>query len=65
MAARYYTRFLLGSGEPGYTDEYSGVVEVSHGIEQVLEPAEIEAMLARNFHCESDEVRVLNWSRVH
>ncbi|MBL8225270.1 MAG: hypothetical protein JNM50_08070 [Chromatiales bacterium] len=65
MQAKYYTRFILRSGEPGYADEYSGIVEVSHAVDQVLEPQEIEAMLARNFQREEDDVELLNWSRIH
>ena len=45
MRAKYYTRFLLRSAEPGFADEYSGVVELSHAVNQVLEPHEIEAEL--------------------
>jgi hypothetical protein len=65
MHAKYYTRFILRGGEPGYADEYSGVVEVNHAVDQVLEPQEIEAMLARNFQREDDDVELLNWSRIH
>jgi hypothetical protein len=65
MHAKYYTRFILRGAEPGYADEYSGVVEVNHAVDQVLEPQEIEAMLARNFQREEDDVELLNWSRIH
>jgi hypothetical protein len=65
MRAKYYTRFLLRSAEPGFADEYSGVVELSHAVNQVLEPREIEAVLAENFHRDQQEVELLNWSRIH
>jgi len=65
MRAKYYTRFLLRSEEPGFADEYSGVVELNHAADQVLEPKEIEALLAENFQRYEDEVELLNWSRVH
>jgi hypothetical protein len=65
MRAKYYTRFLMRSEEPGFADEYSGVVELTHAEDQVLEPKEIEALLARNFERADDEVELLNWSRVH
>ena len=65
MRAKYYTRFLLRSEEPGFADEYSGVVELNHGVDQVLEPREIESLLAQNFQRYEDEVELLNWSRVH
>lgn len=65
MRAKYYTRFLMRSEEPGFADEYSGVVELTHAADQVLEPREIESLLARNFERPEDEVELLNWSRVH
>jgi hypothetical protein len=65
MRAKYYTRFLLRSAEPGFADEYSGVVELNQAVNQVLEPHEIEAVLAENFHRDRQEVELLNWSRVH
>lgn len=65
MRAKYYTRFLLRSDEPGFSDEYTGVVEVNQGVDQVLDPREIEALLAQNFQRDESEVELLNWSRVH
>jgi hypothetical protein len=65
MRAKYYTRFLLRSSEHDCADEYSGVVELNHLSEQVLEATEIEALLAQNFHLEADHVELLNWSRLH
>jgi hypothetical protein len=58
MRAKYYTRFLLSSEEPGYADEYSGVVEMNHGEDQVLDPKEIEALLAVNFQRTDEEVQL-------
>jgi hypothetical protein len=65
MRAKFYTRFLLRSDDQGYADEYSGVVEVNGGVEQVLDPQEIETLLAQNFEIEADSVELLNWSRLH
>lgn len=65
MHAKYYTRFLLRSREAGYADEYTGVVELSQPSDTVLDPAEIEMILAKNFNLEANEVELLNWSRVH
>ena len=64
MGAKYYTRFLLLAAEPGTADEFTGVVELAHPINKVLEPREIEALLAQSFQVETSEVEVLNWSRV-
>lgn len=65
MRAKYYTRFLLRSGEQSCADEYSGVVELNHGADQLLDPTDIEALLAQNFQMEVEHVELLNWSRLH
>ncbi|RMF98222.1 MAG: hypothetical protein D6727_03320 [Gammaproteobacteria bacterium] len=65
MRAKYYTRFLLRSADEGFADEYSGVVELNTAVNQVLDPAEIEELLAKNFEMEAENVELLNWSRLH
>ena len=65
MRKKFYTRFLLRSRDDEYADEYSGVVEVSAPADRVLDPIEIENLLAQNFERDADEVELLNWSRVH
>ena len=65
MRAKYYTRFLLRSTEAVGADEYSGVVELTHGADQILDPTEIEELLAKNFQMEAEHVELLNWSRLH
>ncbi len=37
MHAKYYTRFILKAGEPGYADEYTGVVELNQPANSVLD----------------------------
>jgi hypothetical protein len=65
MRAKYYTRFLLRSGEPSCADEYSGVVELTHERDQLLDTTDIEELLAQNFQMEAEHVELLNWSRLH
>ncbi|MDJ0928149.1 MAG: hypothetical protein QNJ73_10945 [Gammaproteobacteria bacterium] len=65
MRAKYYTRFLLRSAEQGFADEYSGVVELNTAANRVLDPDEIEELLAVNFEMEAEDVELLNWSRLH
>ena len=65
MRAKYYTRFLLRSSEQCIADEYSGVVELKHGADQLLDPTDIEELLAKNFEMEAEHVELLNWSRLH
>ena len=65
MRTKYYTQFLLRSAGEHEADEYSGVVEVKHRNDQVLEVAEIESLLAQNFEIDVENVELLNWSRLH
>ncbi|MDG1463104.1 MAG: hypothetical protein P8R04_05980 [Gammaproteobacteria bacterium] len=65
MATKYYTRFLMQKGAQGATDEYSGVVELQIAAQQLLETNEIEAILAKSFDLDREQVEVLNWSRLH
>jgi hypothetical protein len=66
MRAKYYTRFLLrSSDEWGGADEYSGVVELNHYSDEILDSDEIEALLAQNFQMDAEHVELLNWSRLH
>ena len=66
MRVKYYTRFLLRSAEEEHAaDEYSGVVELNHEQDYVLEPLEIETLLAQNFEMPEEHVELLNWSRLH
>jgi hypothetical protein len=65
MGTKYYTRFLLQAVDDNEVDEYSGVVEVQAAKNAVIEPQEIEALLANSFDIESDQVQLLNWSPLH
>ena len=65
MGTKYYTRFLLQAVDETEVDEYSGVVEVQAADQSVLDPKEIEALLANSFDLESDQIQLLNWSPLH
>ena len=66
MATKYYTRFLLQTIDEAEVDEYSGVVELQAANSQaVLDPQEIEKLLASSFDLESEQVQLLNWSPLH
>ena len=65
MGTKYYTRFLLQAVDQTEVGEYSGVVEVQVADQSVLDPKEIEALLANSFDLESDQVQLLNWSPLH
>ena len=65
MGTKYYTRFLLQAVDETEVDEYSGVVELQAANQSVLEPKEIEALLASSFDLDSEQVQLLNWSPLH
>jgi len=65
MGTKYYTRFLLQTVNQEEVDEYSGVVELNTPVQNVLEPREIEALLANSFDLDSEQVQLLNWSPLH
>jgi len=65
MGTKYYTRFLLQAVDETEVDEYSGVVELQAVNQSVLDPKEIEALLASSFDLESEQVQLLNWSPLH
>ena len=65
MGVKYYTHFILSGDDLTESDqEFSGVVEVNHATEDMFEPKEIEALLARNFDIHSGSLRLINWSRL-
>lgn len=65
MGTKYYTRFLLQPADQSDADEYSGVVEVQATPDAVLNPEQIESLLASSFNLDSGQVRLLNWSPLH
>jgi hypothetical protein len=65
MGVKYYTHFVLtGEAVEGSDQEFSGIVEVNRATESSYETKEIEALLARNFDLNSNDVRLINWSRL-
>ena len=64
MRKKYYTHFVL-SGRQGSCSDYSGVVEINRLAQHEFEGEEIKVLLAQNFDLETEEVTVLDWSRLH
>jgi len=64
MSVKYYTHFLLQEGRPKGVSEFRGVVEVSKVMRRG-DLKEAASVLARNFECESRDIKVLQWSRLH
>ena len=65
MSAKYYTQFILTDTEYRDGNEFCGVVELNHPMEQSCETRDIEAILAQNFDLQQNAVKLVSWSRLH
>jgi hypothetical protein len=65
MSAKYYTQFKLTDATYRGGNEFSGVIELSEPMNGNSDKRDIEAVLARNFDLNRDEVKLVSWSRVH
>jgi hypothetical protein len=65
MAIKYYTHFVLSGATYQGSQEFSGVVEVNQPTDGHYNTNEIEELLAKNFDLKSDNVRLINWARLH
>jgi hypothetical protein len=65
MASKYYAHFVAESPSAGGSGEYTGVVEVQTPLRKNRETRELRSVLARNFDLSSDEIRILQWARLH
>ncbi len=65
MSAKYYTQFILTDAKYRGGNEFSGVVELSQPMAGDSDDRDIEAVLARNFDLNHNEVRLVSWSRLH
>lgn len=65
MATKYYTQFILTDADYRGGNEFCGVVELNHPMEQTSNTRDIEAILARNFDLQQEAVKLVSWSRLH
>ncbi len=65
MSAKYYTQFILTDAQYRGGNEFSGVIELSHPMEQQTDSKDIETILAQNFDLQSSAVKLVSWSRLH
>ena len=65
MSAKYYTQFILTDAQYRGGNEFSGVVELNHPMDQHSDNRDIEAVLARNFYLHQSAVKLASWSRLH
>jgi hypothetical protein len=64
MSIKYYTHFLLQERSAKGMSEFRGVVEVNRVLSRG-DMKEAAIVLAKNFECESKDIKVLQWSRLH
>ena len=64
MTIKYYTHVLLQERSPKGMSEFRGVVEVNRVLSRG-DMKEAASVLAKNFECESKDIKVLQWSRLH
>lgn len=67
VATKYYTHFVTGSNPQAAAaaNEWSGVVELRHPLENVRGTRELRSLLAQSFDLDSDDIRILHWARLH
>ena len=64
MSVKFYTRFVADLGARG-PSEYTGIVELGGQDRLPTDPARVAVLIARDLDLEAEEVRVLQWSRLH
>jgi hypothetical protein len=64
MSVKYYTHFLMQERAPKGLSEFRGVVEVNRMLPRG-DVREAATVLARNFECDSKDIKILQWSRLH
>ena len=65
MTSKYYAHFVAESPEPRQTGEFTGVVEIDRPLRFQREIGDLKAALARDFDLEREDIRILDWSRLH
>ncbi len=65
MPTRYYTHFVAEASEALQRGEYSGVVETLAPLRPQRELKELKNLLASNLAVEAEDIRILNWARLH
>ena len=64
MSVKYYTHLLLHERHALGLNEFRGVIEVNRKVPKG-DIREAASVLARNFECDSRDIKVLQWSRLH
>jgi hypothetical protein len=65
MTIKYYAHFLVDQPDPSGMQEYRGVVELDGQPRLGREHKEAVRIIARNFGRPAQDVKVLQWARLH
>jgi len=68
MATKYYTHFVTGRARAqsvASANEWSGVVELRHPLENVGGTRELRTLLAQSFDLDCEDIKILHWARLH
>ena len=69
MSVKFYTRFVADLGGRGLSrqgpSEYTGIVELTTRDALPTDPRRVAVLLARDLNLEAEEIRVLQWARLH
>ena len=64
MTVKFYTRFVADLGAKG-PSEYTGIVELGGQDTVPTDPRRVATLIARDLDLEAEEIRVLQWARLH
>ena len=64
VSVKFYTRFVADLGTKG-PSEYTGIVELARQDSVPTDPNRVARLLARDLDLEAEEIRVLQWARLH
>jgi hypothetical protein len=65
VTIKFYAHFLVEQPQPRGLEEFRGVVELDGQPHPGRGTREAERIIARNFGRERQDVKVLQWSRLH
>ena len=65
MAIRFYAHFIVEQPQPRGLEEYRGVVELDGQPKPGRGNREAERIIARSFGRPTQDVKVLQWARLH
>jgi hypothetical protein len=64
MGIKYYTHFVMKE-QPATASEFTGVVELNHSPRRQNDMRDVATILARKLDVDSQDIRILQWSRLH